>query len=495
MRGALRAIPIIVAVCIVGAAPHAAAQPAPRAAEARDTRWLDAKLPSFEALRVIPADADAVVACRSLASVRATAMGEVARAALETPALGKVREGWIDLSRAVGLEPEAAFDAILGERVVLALRRTDSPLPDWTIQASVDAKTEQLLRRQLKVAPRTIVAGQTLYAVERGALELSVARSADRAAPARIVLAPAGSRLFEDIVRGGPEGARSVLDTPMGRSLADAPQGDIIVLARLRERADAWGSLVGSVGPASFTAVVRGSLTHAKEGDASCPGWSEAQAREIARDAAVAVFDTRASALAEIGDVLGEALPEHLLALFEQSDALTGREAMLLVPGASGAPTLVAGVELTDMDEGARLGDDAMDAMLEMVGVEPRRFGGVAPTAVRRVDGPGASLAWGYSPVEGGPRAWWIHTTDPEQLATARVAFAGAEPDDRGVHAAAFVRPSRLLGMLRAAGAPLPAALDSLGAIESAEWIEFDGPARSLSASLSIRFTRRDTQR
>jgi hypothetical protein len=474
----------------VGAPPSAIAQSGARVTIAGK---LEHKRSAPEYLASLPDDVDAVVALRSLSRLRTSSAGGFALDLLGAEAFEPVREGWSDLAQAMGLSSERAFDAVLGDRVVLAIRRTDSPLPDWTIQTSVSAKTEQLLRKRLKVAPRTIVAGQTLYAVERGALELTVARAAEGSASARVVLAPAGSRLFEDIVRGRAKDAPSVVDTPMGRTIFDAPSGDVFVLARLRERADAWAALVGRVDDDSFVADVRGSLSHDNHEHAACSGWTSDQAGALANGALVAVFDSRASALAEVGDVLGEALPKQLLAIFKDNEALTGREAMLIVTNDEGAPAVVSAVELNNMEQGARLGDDAMDQILEMAGLTPRRFEGVAPLATRRVEQGPISLGWAFVPVadDADTRAWWIYSTDSSQLDAARAAFVLASPDPEGLRAAAFVRPAEFIGALTRLGAPIPSAIDAFARVESIEWVESHAPEKVLDARLVVRFVAR----
>lgn len=492
----IRSFPVItmtlaMATISIGAIPHALAQ---SGAKATGSSHVGHKRSAPEYLTSLPDDVDAVVALRSLSQLRTSSASAFALDLLGADAFNPVREGWSDLSQAIGLSPERAFDAVLGDRVVLAIRRTDSPLPDWTIQTSVSAKTEQLLRKRLKVAPRSIVAGQTLYAVERGALEFTVARAAEGSASARVVLAPAGSRLFEDIVRGRAKDAPSVVDTPMGRTIFDAPSGDVFVLARLRERADAWAALVGRMDNDSFIAHVRGSLSHDNHEHAECTGWSPEQANAIANGALVAVFDSRASALAEIGDVLGEALPKQLLAILKDNEALTGREAMLIVTNDGGAPAVVSAVELNNMEHGARLGDDAMDQILEMAGLTPRRFEGVAPLATRRVEQGPISLGWAFAPVANAddPRAWWIYSTDSSQLDAARAAFVLAAPDPEGLRAAAFVRPAEFIGALTRLGAPIPSAIEAFARVESIEWVESHAPEKVLDARLVVRFIASD---
>jgi hypothetical protein len=486
-----RAIATIIGVALLGLcfARPAAAQPVRDAGAQGNKSTQTRKAP--DSLAGLPADVDVVVACRSLSNLRTTPAASFIVDTLAADALDPVREGWDELAKAIGLSPVQAFDAILGERVVLAIRRGGDALPDWTIQAYVDGKTEALLRDRLKVVPRTIVAGQTLYAVERGALELSVLRVEGRSGKARVVLAPSGSPLFAEILRAKPGVTPSVLDTPMGESFRGAPSGDILVLARLRERADAWAALAGTVDDSSLRATVRGALTHSKPGVAEISGWSETEVRTMVGDSFAAVFESGASALTEVGDVLGGMLPGKIRTLFECDELLTGREIVLLLPDSAGRPALLAGVELEQLNEGAKFGDEAMDAMLEMVGAPPRGFGGIAPLAVRRVNESGISLAWAYAPVDPAARdsrSWWIHTTDPEQLDGARSALPGLTPQTDGLRAFVSARPARLIKILTDEGNAFPGVAAALSRIESLEWIEAASPEKVLDGRLTVRF-------
>ena len=492
MKPRFRAITTIIGVALVGLfiATPAAAQPhgaaAPRAKATRDR-------PAPDTLAGLPADVDVVVACRSLSNLRTTAAASFVIETLAADALDPVRDGWDELARAIGLSPVQAFDAILGERVVLAVRRDGDSLPDWTIQAYVDTKTETLLRDRLKVVPRTIVAGQTLYSVERGALELSVVRVAGRTGKARVVLAPSGSPLFAEILRAKPGVTPSVLDTPMGKSLHGAPAGDFLVLARLRERAEAWAALTGAVDESSLSATVRGALSHTKPHTAAIPGWCEPEVRALVGDSFAAVFESGASALTEVGDVLGGMLPAKIRTLFDCDELLTGREVVLLLPDSDGRPALLSGGEIARLDEGSKLGDEVMDAMLEMVGAPAHGFGGLAPLAVRRVDEAGVSLAWAYAPVDPASpdsRSWWIHTTEPDRLTANCAAFPELTQKAGGLRAFVSAQPARLIRALADAGnaLPAPAAGAALARIESLEWIEDASAEKVLDARLTVRF-------
>jgi hypothetical protein len=236
---------------------------------------------------------------------------------------------------------------------------------------------------------------------------------------------------------------------------------------------------------------VRGALSHSKPGAAEISGWRETEVRGMVGDSFAAVFESGSSALTEVGDVLGGMLPGKIRTLFDRDELLTGREIVLLLPDSAGRPALLAGVELVRLDEGAKLGDDAMDAMLELVGVAPRGFAGIAPLAVRRVNETAIALAWAYAPVnpaDQNSRSWWIHTTDPDRLDDARVALPGLTPEDGGLRAFVSLRPALLVRVLSENGNAFPEVAAAFSRIESVEWIEGASPEKVLDGRLTVRF-------
>lgn len=450
--------------------------------------------PSFPsgAFFAIPADVDLAVACRSLPDLVRSAAGEFLTDLVAADALVPVREKWAALAESIGAEPGPAFDALLGGEVILALRRTDGDVPDWTLQAIVEPRVEQVIRKRLKVSPRTIAAGQTLYTVERGALELTVVREPDRVA-SRVILAPTSSALFEEIVRHKVR--RPLRVTPAAAALNAPENAHVVVFARLRESPDSWFAMTGSVRDDAFTAQVRGVVRPAEPPLPDDRGWSIAAVREIAamEHALLAVFDSRHSALAAASALLNAALPQDVLAMLEREDVLTGREAVLLTESPSGPPVILAAAEVRDRARGAIVGDRAMDAMLGRSGVEPRGFDGLAYDAVRRVDDGPAPLAWGTVASERGKAAWWGYTTAPESFGVRLRAIDGASHAAQEARAVILARPDALLRAMREAGAagaepPVASVLERVRAIE---WIESRRAIPSVHATLTVQFAQR----
>lgn len=486
-------LPRLITIAI--AALSVASQDAARAEQAMCAQ--DASHSSLrDDLLALPADTDMAIAVRGLSRLRATGVGPLVRGALADPVFDEVRERWGALSEAIGMEPVVAFDAVLGERVLLAVRTPEGAPPDWVLVSEVSSRTELTLRRQLKVSPRTIVAGQTLYTVERGALELSFARasSAQRAGTARLLLAPAGSSLFEQTVRG-PRPADALGAHPDLAPLlaADIP-ADLLMVARTPDRENAWLGVAGRVEEGRVSLSLRAMRSVAKPEAQPAPaqrGWRESLAAGIAKDALFAVFDTEGSTLSSAATLL-EPLAMRTLFMPDPERAegvLAGREVAMLLPTESGMAMLAA-VELLDTERGAAMGDESMDALLRSFGVSERGFGGILPEAVRRVEEGGASIAWVFrsAPARHGAPApgWWLITTDPSLLPDASSSLldsiAGAQPDARSGQSApralAFARPDKLVDALERLAVPLPPAMLSMRGVKEVRWreIDSDGP-------------------
>lgn len=470
-------------------------------------------------LSQLPDDIDMAVAVRGLSRLRSTSAGALAAGTMIDPVFEDVRARWGALSEAIGLDALAAFDAVLGDRVILAVRTPAGGVADWTLWTDVSSRTEWLLRKQLKVSPRTIVAGQTLYTVERGALDLTFTRPcADCPGLARLILAPSGSALFERAVRGprraeGAPARRAVADL-----LADIPDADAAMIARLPNRADAWVSMGATVRAQEISVSVSTTSPNkafAVDGPEPARGWNERAATVIARDAIVAIFDSGGSALSEAASLVEPLFPRGMLAPgdAETEGILSGREVAMLMPTEAGGVALLAVVELLDLERAAVLGDRAMDTMLESFGVRPRHFAGVLPAAVRRVDEAGVSVAWVFRASSAGEQApqgaptpgWWMMTTDPGLLddATARLSTAALEGqgdacDDgsgkQGVsrrrappaRAFAVARPARLLETLDRSGVTTLPAMAGLRAVREVRWRELGVEGGTTRAEITV---------
>lgn len=519
---------LIAFAAILVAAPGVAR--ADTSGEEREARRLSLR----DELAQLPDDIDVAIVVRGLSRLRATDAGALASGAMVDPAFDEVRARWGALSDAIGLDALAAFDAVLGDRVILAARTPAGGVADWTLWTDVSSRTEWLLRKQLKVSPRTIVAGQTLYTVERGALDLTFTRPcADCPGIARLILAPSGSALFERAVRGG----RRVEGAPSHRFvtefLAENPDADAAMIARLPKRENAWVSMGATVRGEEISVSVRTSSPDADPVGTKARllrGWNERAVSSIARDAIVAIFDSGGSALSEAASLVEPLFPRGMLApdAADAEGVLSGREVAMLMPTETGGVALLAVVELLDLERGAVLGDTAMDTMLESFGVRPRNFSGVLPSAVRSVEESGVSLSWVYRASSASEPAapvgvrtptpgWWMMTTDPGLFddATARLStaalegqgvgacdgasgapgapgrFSDGQPGEgrRGASSArafAVARPSRLVETLERTGVTTLPALAGLRAVREVRWRELGVEGGVMRAEITV---------
>ncbi len=84
------------------------------------------------------------------------------------------QSAWSELAGSMGLEGEAAFDALLGERALLVLGepKTEAP-PAWGVTTCVTPQNGTTLERGLDAAPRGFDQGRPVMLVERGKFRLS----------------------------------------------------------------------------------------------------------------------------------------------------------------------------------------------------------------------------------------------------------------------------------------------------------------------------------
>ncbi len=183
----------------------------------------------------LPEGVQAVVTIRNAAAGRVTPAGRALGAMLrESDRFAEAGQAWRALADSLRWSPGEAFDELLGRRVTIAARRLDpSDAGDWALIGEVSRAAEERLRLSLRPAPRAVVAGLTVLAVEDGAFELSISsRSAGDQEPpvSTFMLAPAGSsHLLEEVIallgrtlRPGTIAAGSAPTIPVERCTAFA---------------------------------------------------------------------------------------------------------------------------------------------------------------------------------------------------------------------------------------------------------------------------------
>jgi len=180
----------------------------------------NASRPGVEAAAVgaLPDSVDMVVEVRDLTRMRAGVAGRaLERLLTEFSTWDRTRVAWGDLATALDMQADQCTDALVGGHVILAASGLD-PLsalgePQFAILSDISAATEAQLRSRLKPAPRALVEGLPILALENGAFELATAaprtrhmyrpgtRIVEDVPASRVLLAPRGSSdLFDDLV-------------------------------------------------------------------------------------------------------------------------------------------------------------------------------------------------------------------------------------------------------------------------------------------------------
>ena len=95
----------------------------------------------------------------------------------------------------LGMGEEETFDAVFGSHIALLTRDTN-PVgrpSGWTLVCDIDSRTGRILRKELRAAPRTIIKGVPVLAIEDGRFEMAVLSRDGRD---RVLLAPQRSMGF-----------------------------------------------------------------------------------------------------------------------------------------------------------------------------------------------------------------------------------------------------------------------------------------------------------
>jgi hypothetical protein len=161
----------------------------------------------FDGMERLPGDIQAVVVLNDAARQRRSPAADALRSLLtESGRLADIVSCWPTFSQALGWDPEACFDELLGRRVMLVMRGVSrDDVREWALLSDVTPEAEKRLLRSLKPAPRGIVRGYTVLAVERGRYQLAVARGGWRpesgAQSTTILLAPSrADALFDEML-------------------------------------------------------------------------------------------------------------------------------------------------------------------------------------------------------------------------------------------------------------------------------------------------------
>ncbi len=483
------------------------------------------------AAAALPADLEVVIIIEDLAALRQTAeAGAVTALLSEAGLVEPLAESWAMLAERLGLTADEAIDRLLGRRVLLALRPGEAPATSrrWTLLSDVDDATADLLRSRLDVAPRTVVKGQQVYAVEGGNLDLALHRRADNRVT--LLLGPSDAphllnELILAVVRPLPEeqtmarspvldesrrlGAADVVvlarvDPPPEQARPGAPHWDNFLVLNLRREAAEPPQKMGGL---SARIILRDAS--AWEQLAGITPFSDAPVA-AAGEALVAVLEAT-SPRAQVPDAAGpvRAILSNLAPPPALSERTTGRRAMFVLPrvdtgGEEPRPgvRIAFAAELEGVESAAPLADRLI---ADRIGDAERLLGSDTPppsvsvgiplrsvrtealrlsrgNVVEQITGGRPVVAWTFQPTPGGEEeeAGWcvlsLSAADQDPAATARqVAQALVAPpgDDaqarRRWMSVGHIEPASLaesLGQLPA----LQRLVDGLGRVRRIEW-------------------------
>jgi len=450
----------------------------------------------FEAAAMAPADADLLVVVDHAAKIRRGPAGDawraIAGAALD---LSQTLRAWKGLAEALDLPQQEAFDALLGQRVVVCARRTGEAAPRpmaWALLMIVEPETARRLSTRLKVAPREIVAGLPVLSLERGSFELAIKRIRRRAI---VVMAPAGEAGLLDPIAAvlSKNDRRPLIKTPAYAAFVErvnARSAAGLVFSRLSE-VDGWAGAIAE--PRGRTLRIRevGRLGPARPwpAPASADGW-----RALGDDALLWFLELAPTKVAKVrtpfyADIIATLnLPDDLQKLIGDRVGAVVRQAP------DGGLDVAAGAQTVSVERIAPLLDGLMGRLslrlsrmrgAEPGDVQPPDFGGLFPGALRTVeiDGPAAGdhagplwplfgddlrLIWTYQGAPEGEGGWAVVSTDAPLLeALGRAAESQDEkPARRRWLTIAAARPRALVELLVNRGVPL------FGPLAAVRWIE-----------------------
>lgn len=302
---------------------------------------------SSRVMSLLPPDVEAVVTVTDAARQRSSPAGRALLALTEDSGrLAETLRAWREFSRVLGWDAPSAFDELLGRRVTLVMRGVGADrVAEWAVLSEISPEAERRLYRSLRPAPRGIVNGLPVLAVENGRYELIVSRTpvADARvprAPATMLIAPStSSRLFDDLA------------PLVASSFPRSAPADVFVLVR-RPGEPLYTGGPAQVASAALTAALdadgRGwtarsvsTSTAPRHGEEIVP-WSRVVFEAIQEDSLVAMMGVvSASPLWDVGELLGlprlGPLPHTISSLFGQRVALLVRE---VGPSASAAAPL-----------------------------------------------------------------------------------------------------------------------------------------------------------
>jgi hypothetical protein len=408
--------------------------------------------------------------------------------------VGSVGPAWGELADALGATGEAAFDDLLGGRVVYLKRNPDDAPSSWALMSRVSPRTAERLRDRLRAAPRDILGGRPVLTIDGGRLSLLLGPEEDGR---RVLLIGPGTArsLFDELGRTldrGPE--RALADTERFARVARlGRRGDAFLLARAAaEGGPVWVAALADVKPERIDTSFLVSLPSLVDRADSVRTWSRETFDELADDAFVLVLDLNdvgdgSSAMPGLG--LPFTLPDEVCSL------MSDRLALLVRPGADAPIELALAVETLDINDMAGPADALVEGLVRRMpggdglGDRVAALRSTPASAIRTVDLGRALPALDEFGWEAGPWLSWRgrktdEPCDPGQAPGWWTVGVGTRAVDELSEAVArnpegvslpwlslgVVRPGATLRALERAGVPSPDALAPLARVREIAW-------------------------
>lgn len=495
---------------------------------------------SANLLGSLPKSIHAAILVEDAAALRRTPAGRALDVWLHEGGLfSETSEAWTQLSATMELQPQQAFDAMLGSSALIAIEFTPRPgvldgvEMHWALVSRIDADFEKHLYERLKPAPRGVSGGRPVLSLENGRFELATTDSAKHRNPAgeprvTAILAPASSSaLFDKLVAGEQPAGSRLSDVPgfdVVHKLADNPiiavlRGPLPIgeaaLEILEEPASILAFGMRAAADSRWEASLLGdpALLNSQRPPAGVASLTlpRAAIRQIPADA-MFVF-------AGATDGLGfskfpgplTAQVARLAGPTQDLDAMLGPRMLTWMESSGGLSgfAMSIGVQVSDVARAAQLGDAVFVRMLKDQALpatpdgsrlsKELNFQGLGPQAQRLVELRAADqivlegeqrafMSWSYEATGPDSQGWWIASlargsstkavsTQLDRLRAAVTMPAEAERDALSV---VRLRPSAIMKMAGPAVNAIPI-LCALRQVDSVGWEVFlteDGSAR-----------------
>jgi hypothetical protein len=395
-----------------------------------------------EAFVHLPSDISLAVAIEDADGLRRSPVGKPVQKIVEDLiSVAQARElsdAWGALSRQMGLTGAALFDRLLGNRAVYLRRDTNDGSRGWALLLETDSKTERLIRKGLKPAPRQPVDGRQILAVEDGRFLMATLGNPGAADRVRVLLAPSSAReLFLSLVTSRPAAGERLSQTDRANRLRALDASPSLAVVSLM--GDRSVSLVGRVEGRRLSLSFDARLDGVVANDAPEP-WSRSLFDRLSRDARFAAMEHDTDSwLRMLGQLeMPKALPT-LFGEFNGHEFIGKKRASVIRETPRGKAEMTVAIETSDPEALAPHADDFMAGFLARTGyadaggLETLDFQGLHPAAIRRISSdrttPFDAMGVFESPVEFAwcmrgdallpeGHAWWISGTNLEGVRT-----------------------------------------------------------------------------